>query len=575
MKGKPGQLTRYEDAAGRALADRYESIDPDALHAWFAHHLPPPPAAVLDVGAGSGRDAAWFAARGYEVVAVDPSATMLREAQHRHPTPRVTWIRDCLPSLGHVVGRGLSYDVILLNAVWMHVHPDERQRAFRKLISVLKPGGLIVFALRVGGNDAADGMHPSSPAEIESLARRHGAMALSGNTTPDSMGRSGIRWEQVALQLPDDGTGALPLLRHIILNDRKSSTYKLGLLRAVARAADSAPGMAHHADDDTVTVPLGLVALNWLRLYKSLVDAGLPQRPGSDGLTNLGFVKQGWRDIRDLPPFDLRVGQTFSDSRARGLHQALRDAVDTLVKMPIHFMTLPGSDEQVFEARKARVGTAPDSVLVDREYLARFGDLRIPVHLWNSLMRHDAWIEPALVAEWMKLMTDWATTQGNELDHRRVEAAMRWSDPDRDVKYARKISQQLLANDDLYCVWTGRRLDDRRLNIDHCMPWAAWPCDALWNLLPTDKHVNQRQKRARLPSADALDDARDRICTWWQEGYVKRASDRFFAEARSSLMLDPSGIADADKVFEGLQGRRQMLRTEYRIEEWAPPAFSP
>ncbi len=575
MKGKPGQSTRYEDAAGRDLADRYESVDPDALHAWFADHLPPPPAAVLDVGAGSGRDAAWFAAKGYEVVAVDPSMTMLAEAQQRHPTPRITWIRDCLPSLDRVVGRSLSYDVILLNAVWMHVHPNERQRAFRKLIGLLKPGGLIIFALRVGGNDADDDMHPSSAAEIESLARRHGAMALSRNTTPDSFGRPDIRWEQVALQLPDDGTGALPLLRHIILNDRKSSTYKLGLLRAVARAADSAPGMARHENDDTVTVPLGLVALNWLRLYKSLIDARLPQRPGSDGLTNLGFVRQGWRDIRDLPAFDLRVGQRFSGSLARGLHQSLRDAVDTLVRMPIHFMTLPGSNEQVFEARKAKAGRSPDSVLVDREYLAQFGDLRIPVHLWNSLMRHDAWIEPALIAEWMKLMTDWATTQGNELDHRRVEAAMRWSDPDRDVGFARKISQQLLENGDLYCVWTGRRLDGKRLNIDHCMPWAAWPCDALWNLLPTDRHVNQRQKRARLPSADALDDARDRICTWWQEGYVKRASDRFFAEARSSLMLDPSGIEDADKVFEGLQGRRQMLRTEHRIEEWAPPAFSP
>ena len=200
-----------------------------------------------------------------------------------------------------------------------------------------------------------------------------------------------------------------------------------------------------------------LVALNWLRLYKSLVEAGLPQRPGNDGLTNLGFVRQGWHAISDLPAFDLRVGQRFSGSRASGLHQALRDAVATLVRMPIHYMTLPGSDQQVFEARQARARTAPRSVLVDREYLAQFGDLRIPAHLWNSLMRHDAWIEPALIAEWMKLMTDWATTQGKELDHRCVEAAMQWSDPDRDVGFARKISRQLLENDDLYCVWTGRQ----------------------------------------------------------------------------------------------------------------------
>ena len=117
---------------------------------------------MLDIGAGSGRDAAWFAARGYEVVAADPSETMLAEARRRHPTPRVSWIRDSLPSLGRTVGRGLSYDVILLNAVWMHVHPDDRQRAFRKLISLLKPGGLVIFALRVGGNDDTDGMYPSS-----------------------------------------------------------------------------------------------------------------------------------------------------------------------------------------------------------------------------------------------------------------------------------------------------------------------------------------------------------------------------------------------------------------------------
>ena len=571
MKGAPGQLTRYVDAAGRALAERYESLDPDALHAWFADHLPPPPAAVLDVGAGSGRDAAWFAEKGYEVVAVDPSATMLAEARRRHPTPRVSWIRDGLPSLNRVVGRGLSYDVILLNAVWMHVHPDERQRAFRKLISLVKPSGLIIFALRVGGNDADDGMFPSSAAEIESLARRHGAVALPWNTTPDSFGRRGIRWEQVALQLPDDGTGALPLLRHIILNDRKSSTYKLGLLRAVARTADSAPGMAHRPDDDTVSIPLGLVALNWLRLYKPLVEAGLRQRHGRYDVTNLAFIKEGWHAISDVAAFDLRVGRSFSGSHAKGLHESLKTAATTIVEMPIAHMTLPGSNDQVFEASRLGRSKAPSSILIDREYLAQFGELRIPVHLWNSLVRHDAWIEPALIAEWIKLMSDWAANQGTELNHQCVEAAMRWSDPKRDVGFARKLSEHLLESENLHCVWTGRKLGSRSLNIDHCMPWAAWPCDALWNLLPTHKRVNQSQKGARLPSADALDDARDRICTWWQRGYVKQVSDRFFAEARSSLTLDSSGRVDADKVFEGLMMRRLFLRTEYRIEEWTPP----
>lgn len=42
-------------------------------------------------------------------------------------------------------------------------------------------------------------------------------------------------WFNVALRMPDDGTGALPLLRHVLLNDPKSAAYKLGLLRALCR----------------------------------------------------------------------------------------------------------------------------------------------------------------------------------------------------------------------------------------------------------------------------------------------------------------------------------------------------
>jgi len=49
-----------------------------------------------------------------------------------------------------------------------------------------------------------------------------------------------VNWTQLTVRLPDDGSGALPLLRHIILNDDKSSTYKLALLRVLCRIADGA-----------------------------------------------------------------------------------------------------------------------------------------------------------------------------------------------------------------------------------------------------------------------------------------------------------------------------------------------
>ena len=65
------------------------------------------------------------------------------------------------------------------------------------------------------------GMHPGSPDEIESLARAHGAFVELAVTSPDKFRRSDISWTQILIRLPDDGTGALPLPRHIVLADRE------------------------------------------------------------------------------------------------------------------------------------------------------------------------------------------------------------------------------------------------------------------------------------------------------------------------------------------------------------------
>lgn len=91
---------------------------------------------------------------------------------------------------------------------------------------------------------------------------------------------------------------SLPLLRGIILNDDKSATHKLGLLRAIARIADTAPALAvERAEADIVDIPLGAVALNWLRMYLPLAAADLPQLPGNRGADRLGFAGPAFRQL--------------------------------------------------------------------------------------------------------------------------------------------------------------------------------------------------------------------------------------------------------------------------------------
>jgi hypothetical protein len=92
-------------------------------------------------------------------------------------------------------------------------------------------------------------MHPTSIADIEGLARTHGLEVLRVAASSDQGVRSGVTWDVVTLGRPEDGTGALPLVRGIVLSDAKSSTYKLALLRTMARIAEYAPAAATPAPD--------------------------------------------------------------------------------------------------------------------------------------------------------------------------------------------------------------------------------------------------------------------------------------------------------------------------------------
>ena len=230
----------WYDVNAAEVAVRYEALDPQELHAWMADLLPGESSLVVDVGAGSGRDAAWFAAAGHEVVGIEPSPAMRAEGQRCHDAPRVRWIDDSLPSLASTLRLGLAADVVLASAVWQHVLPVDRARAFRKLVTLLGSGGLLVMTLRRGPDDGR-GFHEVSGDEVERLARDHGLEVVRRLEVEDALGRPEVRWTNIALRLPDDGTGALPLLRRFILLDAKSSTYKLGLLRALCRPPTAQP----------------------------------------------------------------------------------------------------------------------------------------------------------------------------------------------------------------------------------------------------------------------------------------------------------------------------------------------
>ena len=95
-----------------------------------------------------------------------------------HPDHRIRWVDDRLPSLAATLRLGLAADVILLSDVWQHLPAADRPRAFRKLVTLLKSGGLLAITLPHGPAEPERGTHEVSLGEIERLARAHGMMVV-------------------------------------------------------------------------------------------------------------------------------------------------------------------------------------------------------------------------------------------------------------------------------------------------------------------------------------------------------------------------------------------------------------
>ena len=74
----------YADEAPELLK-HYESISFADAHRLVMHLIPTAPSRALDIGAGTGRDAAGFAALGHSVVAVEPTGELRRGAMLLHP----------------------------------------------------------------------------------------------------------------------------------------------------------------------------------------------------------------------------------------------------------------------------------------------------------------------------------------------------------------------------------------------------------------------------------------------------------------------------------------------------------
>lgn len=208
MSGRASGTEGYAEAAD-ALVKQYESISFADVHRPVLHLIPTAPGRVLDIGAGTGRDAAGFAAMGHAVVAVEPTAALRLRAAALHPSPRIDWVDDSLPDLPSLTRRGESFDVVMLTAVWMHLDQRQRRQAMPRVAGLVRPGGVTMLSLRHGPVPPGRRMFDVSADETIRLAAAEGLrVALKLDHQDGLLGRPGVSWTRLAfLKLGDTDQG--------------------------------------------------------------------------------------------------------------------------------------------------------------------------------------------------------------------------------------------------------------------------------------------------------------------------------------------------------------------------------
>jgi len=132
------------------------------LHQHLLEHLPPPPAAVLDVGGGAGHQSFPLARAGYEVTILDSSPAMLDKARQRleRSDPEVRQRVRLVEAAGEDADEavdGRRFDAVLCHGV-LGYYLEQPLALLDQLCRCAAPGGLLSI---MTGNAKAGAVRPA------------------------------------------------------------------------------------------------------------------------------------------------------------------------------------------------------------------------------------------------------------------------------------------------------------------------------------------------------------------------------------------------------------------------------
>lgn len=549
-------IIEYERRA-LEFSERYEEWIPEQLYDWakgFFHRGAP----TADIGCGSGRDVAWLNKVGFPASGYDASERMLDIARTTHPDCQYS--HSSLPDLNSI--QSSSYANVLCSAVFMHLRREDMITAVMSIARILQAEGRMLLSYRGSCAESEredDGrLFTAIPeGKLVLLLESAGFRVVDVHSQLDNT-RPDIMWVVILAEKGQmDRSRGLERIQSILVQDAKTATYKLALVRAFCDIARTQMHLVFWGKKE-VFVPMWPVAVSWLCSYWPIISA--PQFIAQiRGETDSGAHPIAFRSaIQDLiSKFgnqglwaclkDLEIQPNAYKSHLEKIAQTIR----------VGPVTYAGTKrDPVFRFERNAPGSSQSTALH-----SALGWIVVPESIWLDISRFDHWIEDSVIMRWAALSTQ--MNPGSTLDQFLPYLVSKPGD-ERDTAEIRTL---LLNDTEIHCVWTGRDLG-KNFHVDHLIPYTVWGNNDLWNLLPCSDKVNL-QKSDSLPRHELIRDRADCIVDYWRH-YRERFSARFDLQIGRALGCTPGCFNWEIAALSGLQETVQKLSTVRGLRLWSP-----
>lgn len=508
-------FTQYYYSNNAERITKKQAANRGGISAWFAGSFPEG-SRILDVGAGSGVNLACLLDSQYEVYGVEPCQAFISGAEAMFPQVQGRIAEDSLPGL-QAIPDGQE-DAVLCSDVLMHLPEEELFEAFFNLRRVLRPGGRMLISLPLDdegkpfrGRDARGLIYNGlSSLRLELFLARLGFNCTRRGEIRDDCERNqknlDVRLFVLEKSRPDKRL--LDRISAFLGEGGEVTTYRVALIRALAEIGMTQYHRIHCLPDNTVSLPVEVVAEKWFEYYWPLVDSKtlIPQvrQTAPSTIRKLSFrqvlseLVGLFRTRGGLDAFLLRHrSHSFSPDEFALFKKAMVRLCNTIRLGTVLCAQGGDSGDALF-----RYDGKTKSLIMDRD-------------LWLEFCLRGSRIRDAALLRWGGLIEQFS--EGRVASAEALRLLIHPPRPERQVSDVQRLS---LEKGEPTCVWTGEPLQAGDLEVTRAIPFSLWRNNDLWNLFPSKRGLLGNSRRNQLPTLRLIQARKRGILETWDRAFT-------------------------------------------------------